>query len=148
MFSYYFLMKKKDILGKVGSLQSSNKIKDLPQSDSDKNIYSEEIYASVNGWKKLLEWNHNILHSFYSSLNDSKNISKIRGIHTFSFLSSLHFLTFPSLLHLEEGFQPSMPGKESRAEGRPQTSVQGWFGVTKEKEKQDLFNSSLFVKAL
>lgn len=73
----------------------------------------------------LLEWNHNILYSFYSSLNDSKNISKIRGIHTFLFLSSLHFLTFPSLLHMEEGFQPGMPGKESRAGGRPQTSIQG-----------------------
>lgn len=42
-----------------------------------------------------------------------------------SFPSSLHFHTFPSLLHLEEDFQPGMAGKESRAEGRPQSSVQG-----------------------
>lgn len=33
----------------------------------------------------------------------------------FSFLSSLHFITSPSLLHLEEGFLLGTPGKESRA---------------------------------
>lgn len=44
-----FNEKKKDIWEKVGSLQSNNKIKDLPQPDSDKNFCSEEIHASVNG---------------------------------------------------------------------------------------------------
>lgn len=33
----------------------------------------------------------------------------------FSFLSSFHFITSPSLLHLEEGFLLGTPGKESRA---------------------------------
>lgn len=48
----------------------------------------------------------------------------IRGAHTFTFPSSLHFHTFPSLLHLEEDFQLGMAGKESRAGGHPQSSVQ------------------------
>lgn len=67
---------------------------------------------------------YSIFYSFHSSLNDSKNHT-IRGAHAFTFPSSLHFHTFPSLLHLEEGFQPGMAGKESMAEGRPQSSAQG-----------------------
>lgn len=59
---------------------------------------------------------------FPGGLNDIKNISKIRNIHMFSFLFSSHFLTSPSLLHLEEGFQL---GSLARSQGQEMPSGQG-----------------------
>lgn len=66
---------------------------------------------------KSIRVDHNIFLTFFFSggLNDIKNVSKIRNIYMFSFLSSSYFLTSPSLLHLEEGFQL---GSLARSQGQ------------------------------